>query len=349
MAGLKTEFKAGIDGVTSRVVGLDGKYSNPSQTVSGVKLSVSDLEGKYTSVKATVDGVKTSVIDLEGNFSDVSQTVKGVTASISSVEGSITRLEAMDRSLTSTIASVKKGLNSSISQTDRRISLLVAGEGTESTSFINMLEGRISIEAPAVDLRGYVTFSDLASTRGTTTIHGSNIKTGTLSADRISTGILSASNNATWIDLSTGEFSFMNGALTHESRASDTRGAIKCHSSFAVTYADNSRRMMLDANAGGLGFYSDTISNSRVGTIRPIATRQGYYVAVDLDSASNGFAIRYQTSVKDRYQARIFIADNVNKTFGITTANSYCVYITGSLAVTGDIRCQGILVGNTTL
>lgn len=346
LEGNVSEVKQSVKEITSSVVGLDGKYSNLSQTVEGVKLSVSDVEGKYYSLNSTVNGIKSSVIDLEGNFSSVNQTVEGVTTSISSIEGSITRLEVMDKSLTSTIASVKKGLNSSISQTDERISLLVAGKGTESTSFINMLEGRIKVEAPVIDLSGYVTFTDLASARGSTVIHGSNIKTGTLSADRVSTGILSSSNKATWLDLSTGEFSFMNGALTHERRSTDTRGAVKCHSSFAVTYAKDSSKYMMEANAGGLGFYDDTSYNKRVATIRPDGNR---HLLVDLESASKGFAIRYETNVKDVYQGKVFVAENIKDAFGISTTNSYSVYITGSLAVTGDIRCQGRLVGETSL
>lgn len=161
-------------------------------------------QGKITS---QVEGVKSSVSDVEGEYSRLSQTVDGITTSISSIEGDITRLEVMDKSITSTITSVKNGLNSSISQTDKRISLLVSGKG-EFDSLLKIVEDKISLQASKIDLTGYVTLKDLDGSKGETIIDGGVIKANSLRAEAIDTGIISANTGrgTNFWNLKTGEF-----------------------------------------------------------------------------------------------------------------------------------------------
>lgn len=74
-----------------------------------------------------------------------------------------------------------------IQQNERAISLRVLASeynGNKIASLLNMDATTVQIEASKVDLRGFVTISSLSG-QGTTTIDGSNIKTGTINAERL--------------------------------------------------------------------------------------------------------------------------------------------------------------------
>ena len=66
-------------------------------------------------------------------------------------------------------------------------------EKNEVISYINQSSEEIKINASKIDLSGYVTITSLAG-NGTTTIDGSNIKTGTISADRLDVNSIFAKN-----------------------------------------------------------------------------------------------------------------------------------------------------------
>ena len=299
----------------------------------------SQIEHTQASLTVTSNAIRGIVLETIGG-SEVA-TIDEKTGEIVYVDTKKTRISQIEQkadSITTTVSSMDTRLSTEISQTDERISLLVTGSSEETSSFITMLEGRIKLKASSIDLTGYVTLSELSNENSKTEINGNHIKTGTISS----------AENKTWINLETGEFSFMKGALTHESSSTDTRGAVRCHSSFAVTYTSNIDRHMIEANAGGLGFYENTEENNRVGTIRPLSAINGSYVSVDLESKMQGFSVRYQTT-KDNFQAKLFIAENIQQTFGVITQNAYSVYIIGNVAITGSLRCIGSVTGNTTL
>lgn len=326
-----SQIEQKADSITSIVSENTGAISKIEQKVGSISSTVSNHTGAISQIEQKVGSITTTVSSQEKLLTDHSNKLSEHTNSISSVE------QKAD-SITSTVSSMDTRLSTKISQTDNRISLLVTGSSEETSSFITMLEGRIKLKASSIDLTGYVTLSELSNENSKTEINGNHIKTGTISSVE----------NKTWINLETGEFSFMKGALTHESRSTDTRGAVKCHSSFAITYTSNINRQMIEANAGGLGFYENTVENTRIGTIRPLSSVNGSYISIDLESKMQGFSVRYQTT-KDKFQAKLFIAENIQKTFGIITQNAYSVYIIGNVAITGSLRCQGSVTGNTTL
>lgn len=89
----------------------------------------------------------------------------------------------------------KVEMHSEISQTASEINLEVAKKVDENEviAAINLTSETATIDASKINLNGYVTVSDLAGT-GTTTINGSNIKTGTIDASLVSVVNLNASN-----------------------------------------------------------------------------------------------------------------------------------------------------------
>lgn len=59
------------------------------------------------------------------------------------------------------------------------------------TLFSNTDSSSIKLNANAIDLSGYVTFSELSGSSGKTSINGANIQTGTITADKLNVGSLS--------------------------------------------------------------------------------------------------------------------------------------------------------------
>lgn len=89
----------------------------------------------------------------------------------------------------------KVEMHSEISQTASEINLEVAKKVDENEviAAINLTSETATIDASKINLNGYVTVTDLAGT-GTTTINGSNIKTGTIDASLVSVVNLNANN-----------------------------------------------------------------------------------------------------------------------------------------------------------
>ena len=93
------------------------------------------------------------------------------------------------------VFATKVEMHSEISQTASEINLEVSKKVDENEviAAINLTSEAATIDASKINLNGYVTVTDLAGT-GTTTINGSNIKTGTIDASLVSVVNLNANN-----------------------------------------------------------------------------------------------------------------------------------------------------------
>ena len=93
------------------------------------------------------------------------------------------------------VFATKLEMHTEIEQTASEINLEVSKKVDENEviAAINLTSETATIDASKINLNGYVTVSDLAGT-GTTTINGSNIKTGTIDASLVSVVNLNASN-----------------------------------------------------------------------------------------------------------------------------------------------------------
>ncbi len=118
-----------------------------------------EISGGYASLKLTVDGLVVTVGDAEGDISTLQQTASSLTTRISTAEGAISSIDQYVDSLT----------------------LSVTNGSTSST--LKLMAGSTEISSQSISFSGMVAFSNL--TDGSTTISGSNIKTGTIAASRI--------------------------------------------------------------------------------------------------------------------------------------------------------------------
>ena len=165
----------------SQVSDLDGNLSALQQTAETLSSRITTADGNISSLTQTAESLSSKISDAEGNISSLSQTVNGLSSKISTAEGNISSLQQTAGTLSSKVSNVE-GSVSTLAQTVNGFSLSVSN-GT-SSSTIKLMSGSTVISSKSISFSGMVTFSDL-STKGSTTINGSNITTGTINACNI--------------------------------------------------------------------------------------------------------------------------------------------------------------------
>lgn len=157
-----------VENLSSQISGIDGAMSSIQQTSNALMLRVQTAEGNISTLTQTAESLSSKISDAEGNISGLTQTVSGISTRVSDTEGNVSTLQ----------------------QTVKGMSLSVSNGASSST--ISLVQDGVAISSKTISLSGMVTFSDL-STKGSTTINGSNITTGSINASLIKTGSLDAS------------------------------------------------------------------------------------------------------------------------------------------------------------
>lgn len=165
----------------SQVSGINGNISTLQQTAETLSSRITTADGNISALTQTANSLSSKISDAEGNISSLSQTVNGLSSKISSAEGNISTLQQTANSLSTKVSNVE-GSVSTLTQTVNGFSLSVSN-GT-SSSTIKLMSGSTVISSKSISFSGMVTFSDL-STKGSTTINGSNITTGAINACNI--------------------------------------------------------------------------------------------------------------------------------------------------------------------
>lgn len=162
------EYKVDLDGFSADVE----RYS---AAVEGYDSAVTEYTKEVGSYKLAVDGYS-------GEVSKYSETVDGYTEQVNSYKGTV---EGYERTVAQYSKDVEgyKSEYSTISQTFKGIKLEATND--DGTVSIQLKSGDTALGTPGtIDLTGLVTFSSLGE-NGTTEIHGSRIKTGTIKANRL--------------------------------------------------------------------------------------------------------------------------------------------------------------------
>ena len=165
----------------SQVSDLDGNLSALQQTAETLSSRITTADGNISALTQTANSLSSKISDAEGNISSLSQTVNGLSSKISTAEGNISSLQQTAGTLSTKVSNVE-GSVSTLTQTVNGFSLSVSN-GT-SSSTIKLMSGSTVISSKSISFSGMVTFSDL-SKKGSTTINGSNITTGTINACNI--------------------------------------------------------------------------------------------------------------------------------------------------------------------
>ena len=143
---------------------------------------IADDEGNIHTLNVTAQNLLSQVSDLDGNLSALQQTAETLSSRITTADGNISSLTQTANSLSSKISDAEGNI-SSLSQTVNGFSLSVSN-GT-SSSTIKLMSGSTVISSKTIQFTGGVVFKSDLSTKGSTTINGSNITTGTINACNI--------------------------------------------------------------------------------------------------------------------------------------------------------------------
>ena len=142
-----------------------------------------DEEGRLTLLQATAEGLAAQVSDAQGNISALQLTAQGLATQVRDAQGTISALQQTANGLTTRVQSAEGNITS-VQQTANKINWLVAS-GTSASNF-QMTDRAIQLVADNISLDGYVTFTNLRQTGGSTVINAGNITTGTLEATNLS-------------------------------------------------------------------------------------------------------------------------------------------------------------------
>ena len=134
-----------IEGINSRLVDADGKFSLIEQDLDSITLAVGNAQGDISSLQITASGIQTQVTNQSGQISTINQTVSGIQTTVASLNTDV------------------GSFYSQITQLDNEISSIVSFTdvtGNQIASRINQSATTITLEADKIDLLGITEVSD---------------------------------------------------------------------------------------------------------------------------------------------------------------------------------------------
>lgn len=180
------EVNTKVDGHDDRIIEAETTISQHSDEIQTTASKVDIIEGDYTTSTKLNSAITQSANSIKQEVSQTyttkTETGTAVSTLRSEIEASAGRIEfiAEGAKTTANEASTKA------TEANTKASTVVDDDNKVKASIIvsAINDSEVKIDAEKIDLTGYVTVSDLAG-EGTTTIDGSNIKTGKISADHI--------------------------------------------------------------------------------------------------------------------------------------------------------------------
>lgn len=188
-------------GAVAKPVKKDDAISNFNE-IKGLIIKSADIVDAYSEeISKTLNGQYVAVSDF-GTYKE--ETKAQLTASSDRIDSVVEKQEEINTDL----VDLERTLRSEIEQTAESIKLEVTGGEPGSTASIKLSVGEGDDKKEytgTIDMKGLVTFSNLANADGTTVINGSNITTGQILADLIKAGVLQSNNGTTFkLDLKNG-------------------------------------------------------------------------------------------------------------------------------------------------
>lgn len=211
---LMSGYPSTANELAKAVVKKDDPISNFNDIKALIIKSADIIDAYYEEINKKLEGHYVAESDF-GTFKETTEAQ--LTASNTKIKSVLTRQEEIDTDL----VDIERTMRSEIEQTADSISMSV--ENGDSTAQIVLKVGDREIPA-TIDMKGLVTFSNLANADGTTVINGSNITTGQILADLITAGVIkSKDGESVVIDLDKGTASLI-GTIKTESESGDDAG-----------------------------------------------------------------------------------------------------------------------------
>jgi hypothetical protein len=192
--------------IFARIAGAEGSLAQLSLTAEGLRVQIEDTEERLiSSITQTALGIRTEVAALEsGLTSSITQTAAGILAEVADVQSGLNAsIMQTASSIRAEVTDVREGLTSVITQTassiradvravDGRVTslnqtvkgftLTASNSSTGRTSTLSLMSDGVLISSANIAFSGLVSFVDLSTSNGSTTINAGNITTGTMSA-----------------------------------------------------------------------------------------------------------------------------------------------------------------------
>lgn len=201
----------------SNVTELREQISEFEQTLDGFELSVSNVEKDIDTLQEEQASLSLTVNGFSTRISSAEETADGASNKVSTLEQTVDGFDARVTASTST-ANEAKTLASEAKLTAEGLTIS-ASNGTTSSK-LSLKSGSTTLSSTDISFTGYVKFNDL-STSGSTTINGSNIKTGKIDAslidvDTIKTKTVYDSSGTKIICQASGSYCDVGGSSTYD-------------------------------------------------------------------------------------------------------------------------------------
>lgn len=263
---------------------IDRTFTQHQTRIEQLDDSITLQATSITTVSGRVDTLDGNVSTLDGNVSTLSGNVSTLQGNYNTLSGDLSDLDTQVQTNEARMIIESNGILSTVSSA-------IGADTVIST--VNQTAGQYIIDSSKIDLRGWVTFSDLV-TDGYTTISGTNITTGT---------IKDANNNTTF-NLNTGALDITKGSILlgsqnsyyfevsssgtlawNEQYSSMTNtGQLTCtNATISGTFTNESGIRKTVTNSGrSLYYYNDTlVGNSGSGLMQNNGAGMGMGLAYD--------------------------------------------------------------------
>lgn len=287
--------------VDNAVTRIDTEITQTNENVTlAVKEVAETMDGKVTdlntSIELTNGKIESEVTRAQNAESSLSSKI---TQTESSITAEVTRAKNAESTIEGNASSKIEALAGSLA--------LSVTNGSESST-ISLTRNGTAISSKTIEMSGVVTFNDLKTANGTTTINGSNITTGTINADLIKAGKLTAGNVGI-----TGALSTYSSASATE--ASGSLGYLAGSTDYGLTdgigiRSKNGESEIKATTGGVLVAHGDC----RFNAYDNVALLQAGSCSVTLDSRYNVFIPSPTGSIalgySDSYWSKFYVHDS---------------------------------------
>ena len=163
-----------VEGISTDVTTLDGRYSSLKQTVDGITTKVGKLEGDYSQIKQTATSIEAEVTAARGGKASLKIRVDEISSKVTTIEGDYSSISQTATKISAAVESAKSDLRSEIKVESDRIDLVVSGTGSNAkikpakivesinggASTILLSADHIKLDAGTTKLSDVLTISD---------------------------------------------------------------------------------------------------------------------------------------------------------------------------------------------
>lgn len=180
--GNVTSLALKADGLSLQIQNAEGDISTLVSRADILASQMTDAQGNISTLTQQSDALTTRVSNSEGDISSLQQTARSLSSRVSNNEGDISSLWQTASSLSASVTSAQNTATAAMSAVN---GITLSASSGEKSSTLTIKSGSTTLSSATIEFDGEVVFKSDLSTKGSTTINGGNITTGTMSGYRI--------------------------------------------------------------------------------------------------------------------------------------------------------------------